>query len=54
MKLFIQSEDILFENNKWICDTFKEEFIQYANININTTNNIDNSDIIWILAPWIF
>jgi len=52
MKFYIQSEDILFDNNKWICDSFKDEFIKFANI--TATENIEESDIIWLLSPWMF
>ena len=47
MKIFIS--DL---NESWIVDRMKEEFSNYfPNI---VTNNIKESDIIWIIAPWMW
>jgi hypothetical protein len=56
IKLFVQSEDIKLDE-KWICDILKDEFINYCNtsnlsINISIVNDINECDIIWLLAPW--
>lgn len=54
-KIFIISDEIKddheeFKNEKWICDTLKQEFIDsFPN---NTTTNAKDADIIWYLAPW--
>lgn len=47
MKIFISNL-----NESWIIDRMKEEFSNY-NPEI-VTNNIKNSDIIWIIAPWMW
>lgn len=54
-KIYIISDELGndypgFKNQKWICDTLKEEFInQFPN---QTTNNPIEADVIWYLAPW--
>ena len=47
MKIFISNL-----NESWIIDRMKEEF---SNFNPKiVTDNIKNSDIIWIIAPWMW
>lgn len=47
MKIFISNL-----NESWIVDRMKEEF---SNFNPKiVTDNIKNSDIIWIIAPWMW
>ena len=54
-KIFIISDEIRdnhpeFNNQKWICDILKEEFINtYPHI---TTKNAKEATHIWYLAPW--
>jgi glycosyltransferase involved in cell wall biosynthesis len=50
MKIYIISDEILIENQKWICDRLKEQFIKY--FPENTTNNPEEADYIWYIAPW--
>ena len=50
LKLFVLAEDFTTINTKWICDTFKDEFIKYAKINF--VENPNDAHIIWLLAPW--
>ena len=47
MKIFISNL-----NESWIIDRMKEEFSNY-NPDI-VTDNIKESDIIWIIAPWMW
>ena len=47
MKIFISNL-----NESWIIDRMQEEFANY-NPDI-VTNNIKESDIIWIIAPWMW
>jgi hypothetical protein len=48
-KIYIISEDLILENNEtWIIDIFKKEFIEYSNLLF--VNTIDESDIIWIIG----
>lgn len=47
MKIFIPEI-----NESWIVDRFRQEFYKY-NDDI-TSSDIINSDIIWILAPWVW
>lgn len=49
MNIYIISENAK-GNDKWICDRFKDEFEKYSGLNI--ASNIEEADIIWILAPW--
>ena len=39
-------------NESWIVDRLRDEWFQY-NENIST-NNIKESDVIWIIAPWMW
>ena len=47
MKIYINKA-----NENWICDRIREEFYEY-NKDI-VTENKDEADIIWILAPWLW
>ena len=47
MKIFISNL-----NESWIVDRVKEEFSNYFPDIV--TNNIKDSDIIWIIAPWMW
>ena len=47
MKIFISNL-----NESWIIDRMKDEFSNY-NPDI-VTNDIKESDIIWIIAPWMW
>ena len=44
MKLYINSS-----NENWICDRLKKEFDLYNHV---TVDSEENSDIIWLIAPW--
>ena len=51
---FIISDEIQpnhpeFKNEKWICDIIKQEF--HEKYPLVATNNINEADIIWYLAP---
>jgi len=48
-KIYIISDEILIDNQKWICDRLKNQFIEYFP---DITNNPDESDYIWYIAPW--
>ena len=50
IKVFIQSEDLNTIKVKWICDTLKEEFLEFSNMNL--VNHPQEADVIWLLAPW--
>ena len=48
-KYFIISEDYNFENNQqWIIDVFKSEFIKYSNLHF--VSKPEDADIIWIIG----
>lgn len=48
-KFYLISENLKFENNQtWIIDVFKNEFIKYSNLLF--TDNPDDADIIWIIG----
>jgi hypothetical protein len=49
-KIFIISDEILIDNQKWICDRLKDQFIKYQSSYI--TNNPEEAEYIWYLAPW--
>jgi len=49
-KIYIISDEILIENQKWICDRLKDQFTEY--FPMNTTNNPEEADYIWYIAPW--
>jgi hypothetical protein len=49
-KIFIISEEILIDNQKWICDRLKEQFIRYQPNYV--TNDPNEADYIWYIAPW--
>lgn len=49
-KIYIISDEILIDNQKWICDRLKEQFIQYYPE--YTTNRPEKADYIWYIAPW--
>lgn len=49
-KIYIISDEILIENQKWICDRLKDQFIKY--FPEYTTNNPEEADYIWYIAPW--
>jgi hypothetical protein len=48
-KFYIISEDLEFENNQtWIIDVFKKEFIEYSNLLF--VDEPEDADIIWIVG----
>jgi hypothetical protein len=49
LKIFLIGDELNIKN-KWICDVFKEEFINFSNIEITTKPEL--CDILWLLAPW--
>jgi hypothetical protein len=49
-KIFIISDEILIDNQKWICDRLKEQFIKYQSDYV--TNDPEEADYIWYIAPW--
>jgi lipopolysaccharide biosynthesis glycosyltransferase len=49
-KIYIISDEILIDNQKWICDRLKEQFAEY--FPLNTTNQPEEADYIWYIAPW--
>jgi len=49
-KIYIISDEILIEKQKWICDRLKEQFIKYQSEYI--TNNPEEAEYIWYIAPW--
>lgn len=51
-KIFVLGDELLDMKEKWICDVLKEEFIE-SNKNV-CTDNPNNADIIWLLAPWSY
>lgn len=50
IKLFVLGEDFKKLKTNWICDHFKDEFVNYSTLNIVAEPR--DADIIWILAPW--
>lgn len=50
-KICVLSENLSYLKNKWICDVFKEEFELYCTKCL-ITNNQEDADVIWLLAPW--
>jgi glycosyltransferase involved in cell wall biosynthesis len=49
-KIYIISDEILIENQKWICDRLKDQFTKhFPHI---TTNNPEEAEYIWYIAPW--
>jgi glycosyltransferase involved in cell wall biosynthesis len=49
-KIYIISDEILIENQKWICDRLKDQFIKY--FPEYSTNNPEEAEYIWYIAPW--
>ena len=49
-KIFVIGDELKNLQIKWICDVFKEEFIEYSELEI--TDKIEYADIIWLMAPW--
>jgi len=49
-KIYIISDEILIDNQKWICDRLKDQFIQYYPN--HTTDKPEEADYIWYIAPW--
>jgi glycosyltransferase involved in cell wall biosynthesis len=49
-KIYIISDEILIDNQKWICDRLKEQFAQYYPD--HTTDKPEEADYIWYIAPW--
>lgn len=49
-KIYIISDEILIDNQKWICDRLKEQFIKHQLNYI--TNNPEEAEYIWYIAPW--
>lgn len=59
--IYVLSENLKSIPIKWICDVLKDEFRDYLNLkpdlkpddqSIRFTDDINQADIIWILAPW--
>ena len=48
-KIYIISDEILIENQKWICDRLKDQFIEHFP---DITKKPDEADYIWYIAPW--
>ena len=48
-KIYIISDEILIESQKWICDRLKDQFIEHFP---DTTKKPDEADYIWYIAPW--
>jgi hypothetical protein len=51
LKLFIQAEDLTLIKEKWICDILRDELSEYST-GLTIVKNVNDSDIIWLLAPW--
>ena len=49
-KIYIISDEILIDNQKWICDRLKEQFMQYYPN--HTTDRPEEADYVWYIAPW--
>jgi hypothetical protein len=49
-KIYIISDENLIENQKWICDRLKDQFIDY--FPQYTTKIPEEADYIWYIAPW--
>jgi glycosyltransferase involved in cell wall biosynthesis len=49
-KIYIISDEILIDNQKWICDRLKEQFMQYYPEYI--VKEPEEADYIWYIAPW--
>lgn len=49
-KIYIISDEILIENQKWICDRLKDQFIDY--FPEYTTKIPEEAEYIWYIAPW--
>lgn len=49
-KIYIISDEILIDNQKWICDRLKDQFIQFYPE--YTTTRPEEADYIWYIAPW--
>ena len=50
VKVFLIGDELTSINVKWICDTLKEEFIKFSNLQI--IHKPEDANIIWLLAPW--
>jgi hypothetical protein len=48
-KIYIISDEILIENQKWICDRLKDQFIEHFP---DITKKPVEADYIWYIAPW--
>jgi len=57
-KIYVLSEELTYLKNKWICDVFKDEFVEYVNNNLDCGVTIvekpEEADIIWLIASWYF
>ena len=49
-KTYIISDEFLIENQKWICDRLKDQYIYI--FPEDTTNQPEEADYIWYIAPW--
>ena len=49
-KIYIISDEILIDNQKWICDRLKDQFMQYYPEYI--VKQPEEADYIWYIAPW--
>lgn len=58
LNIYVLSEELTYLKNKWICDVFKDEFIEYVNNNktcgLKIVERPDDADIIWLIASWYF
>lgn len=48
-KIYIISDEILIDNQKWICDRLKDQFIEHFP---DITKSPHEADYIWYIAPW--
>lgn len=49
-KIFIIGDEIIIDNQKWICDRLKDQFIEFNKE--YTTDKPEEADYIWYIAPW--
>jgi len=50
-KVYIISDEILIDNQKWICDRLKDQFIQYYPDHM--TDKPEEADYIWYIASFV-
>lgn len=58
LNVYVLSEELTYLKNKWICDVFKDEFVEYVNNNktcgLKIVEKPEDADIIWLIASWYF